>query len=215
MGQLVIAVRGGPDAKSRCADMLAPADRAELTVLMLEDMLSAAARTAGLGRTWVVTPTPRVAEAANALGASTILQPEPADLNGAFELALAVVGDHAPYDAIALLPGDLPLLQPSDLEAALALARTHAVVLARTRDGGTGAIVLQPGARPPLAFGADSFARHVAAARALDLSVATLDAASLAHDVDEPADLAAVLDQGPATRTAVFLRRRLQTKISS
>jgi 2-phospho-L-lactate guanylyltransferase len=215
MAQLVIAVRGGPAAKSRCAEALNADDRAELTAAMLEDMLAAAANTAGVAQVWVVTPTQVLADLAAARAARAILQPEPADLNGAFDLALTEVADQAPYDVIALLPGDLPSLRPSELEAAFALARSHAVVLARTQDGGTGAVLLHAGARLPLAFGEQSFERHRTAAEALGLSLATLEAQSLSRDLDSPDDFALVMDQAPASRTAAFLRRRLQPKIRS
>lgn len=215
MAQLLIAARGGPGAKSRLSPALSPDDRAGLTVVMLQDMLDAATKTPGIGRLWVVTPTAELARIAAAGGARPILQPEPADLNGAFALALAEASEHAPYDVAALLPGDLPLLQPADLEAALALARTHAVVLARTLDGGTGALVLRAGARPPLAFGEDSFASHAAGAEAMGLSVARLEALSLAQDVDGPDDLAAILEIAPNSRTAAFLLERLGSRIRS
>jgi 2-phospho-L-lactate guanylyltransferase len=219
MAQAVIAVRGGLDAKSRCAEMLDGPDRARLTAAMLEDMLAAVVRCEEVTATWVVTPTPELAELARQCGASAIFQEGrhegPRGLNAAFGQALSMVGEHAPYDPVVLMPGDLPLLEPDDLGAAIRLLRTHAVVLAPSLDDGTGLLGMRAGARLAPTFGPDSFRRHIAQARRSALSVAVVVASSLSHDVDRPDDLAHLLEHGPSTRAAAFLRERLEPRIRS
>ncbi len=65
------------------------------------------------------------------------------------------------------------------------------VVLAPDRAGaGTNALLLRPPGSMPFAFGAGSYARHLALAREHGVSVATYRAAGTAFDVDGPADLA-------------------------
>ena len=215
MAQVVIAVRGGRGAKSRCAEMLCAADRAALTAVMLDDMLAALTLCPEASQVWVVTPTATLADAARASGARTIRQPRAAGVNAAFRLAMSEIGEVAPYEPLVLMPGDLPLLAPADLAAALLLARTHAAVLAPSSDGGTGLIALRAGARLAPAFGASSFQRHAAAASRRGLSLAVIGAESLSRDVDRPADLFEVLQRAPATRTAAFLRERLHSRIQS
>ena len=61
MTQVVIAVRGGANTKSRCAPVLSGVERDALTEVMLADMLAALARTRGVAAVWVVTPTPHLA----------------------------------------------------------------------------------------------------------------------------------------------------------
>ena len=212
---VVIAARGGPEAKSRCAVALPAADRAELTAVMLEDMLSALAGAPGLAQVWVVTPTPDLAERATALGAQVIRQSGAPGLNAAFRLGLDHVADQAAYAAVALLPGDLPLLKANDLQAALLLTLSHALVLAPALDGGTGLLALRAGTSLEPAFGPHSFQRHAQAAKALALSAAVIAADGLAQDVDRVEDLRRVIDQAPASRTAAFLRERLQPRIGS
>jgi 2-phospho-L-lactate guanylyltransferase len=113
------------------------------------------------------------------------------------------------------MPGDLPLLEPDDLGAAIRLLRTHGVVLAPSPDGGTGLLGMRAGARLAPAFGPDSFRRHVAEARRSALSVAVVVAGSLSRDVDRPDDLAYLLAHGPSTRAGSFLRDRLKPQIRS
>jgi 2-phospho-L-lactate/phosphoenolpyruvate guanylyltransferase len=216
MAQVVVAVRGGLDAKTRCAESLDGPDRARLTAAMLEDMLAAVVRCEEAAATWVVTPTPELAELAGRCGARAILQDDRQNgLNAAFGQALALVGEQAPYDSVVLMPGDLPLLEPDDLGAAIRLLRTHGVVLAPSLDGGTGLVGMRAGAPLEPAFGPDSFRRHAAEARRAGLSIAVVVAGSLSHDVDRPDDLAHLLEHGPSTRAAAFLRQRLRPQIRS
>lgn len=210
MTQVVIAARGGPDAKTRCAGPLSSAERSQLAKLMLEDMLDAVLRADGVSGVSVVTPTAAIAALAQRRGAQVIPQEEPAGLNAAFELALGMLSETAPYAPAALLMGDLPLMTPNELEAALALSETHGLVIAPAiADGGTSALILRAGARLPLAFGPDSFRRHLASARRLGLSAAVIECDGLGRDIDRPDDLAALIASPSHGRTARFLRERL------
>lgn len=216
MPEVVIAARGGPDAKSRLAPMLSPEDRDTLTTRMLQDMLHKLVHARPAVRISVVTTTPGIAEAARQRGAAVILQSEPADLNDAFNLALEVVAERAPYDMVALLMGDLPLIEASDLAAAFLLLKTHAVALApAVADAGTNAILLRAGARFPLRFGPESFGRHRALAEAAHLSTAMIAAESFSFDVDRPEDLARVVATAPRSSTGRFLRQRLWPRVPS
>lgn len=207
MAQVVIGVRGGPDAKSRLAPSLAPAQRARLVEAMLEDMIEVVLGTPGVRQLRVVTPTPGLASLAQDRGARVVWQAGDGGLNAGFGLALAATREEASYESIALLPGDLPLLSASDLEAALALADTHDIVLAPAiADGGTGAVVMRQGVRLPPSFGPDSLARHLVIADTLGLSRTIVWAPSIGLDLDRPSDFPAVLALGACTRTARQLR---------
>jgi 2-phospho-L-lactate guanylyltransferase len=214
MAQAVIAARGGAKAKSRCGGLLSPADREALTAGMLEDMLATITGCTAVSGVWVVTPTPSLARLAAARGARVVGQGAPDGLNAAFAMAAAIVRERAPYEAVMLMPGDLPALDANDLAAAALLTRSHAVVLAPALDGGTGLLGLRAGVALAPQFGPASFARHAASAARQRLSVATLAVTSLSHDVDRPADLLRLLAQRPDTRTAVFLRDRLRPKVT-
>lgn len=204
MAQVVIAVRGGMQAKSRLSAALSPAARAGLALAMLQDMLRATAEAPSVA-VWVVTPTREVADLAAGAGARVLLQPAGEDLNAAFRRGLEAAAEAAPFDAVVLLPGDLPQLEPGDLQAAIALAEANAVVLAPARRGGTAAVVLRAGEPFTPMFGPDSFQRHRAQAAASGRRVAVLNAASLGDDVDEPEDLRALAgaDRAAATRTCL------------
>jgi 2-phospho-L-lactate guanylyltransferase len=77
------------------------------------------------------------------------------------------------------------------------------VVLAASRSGlGTNGVALAPPDALALRFGEPSFDSHVAAARARGLEPRLLPLPGLGLDVDGPDDLAALLTEGAATRSA-------------
>ncbi|MFL5295748.1 MAG: 2-phospho-L-lactate guanylyltransferase [Phenylobacterium sp.] len=205
--RLVIAVRGGPEAKSRLAATLSSESRAALIEAMLADMLAAAAVCRVVQRTYVVTPTPALARLAAEAGAVVILEREPRGLNAAFETARQRLADLDPAGPIALLPGDLPRLHPADLEDAATRAADDTVVIVRSQsDGGTGAIVQPAGLALPLTFGRDSFCRHCGAAAGLGLAVSSPALASLSLDVDRGIDLHRLTASANAGRAAALAR---------
>ena len=210
MAEVVIAVRGGPDAKSRCAGLLDPARRAALTQAMLTDMLEAALRTPGVQRVWVMTPTADLAALAARADAAIILEPRAEGLSAAFEHARAAIAKLRPNAVLALLPGDLPLLDPADLAALLAAHREGDVLLAPAEaDGGTGAIVLTAAARFDFACGLGSLEAHAAAARAAGLNPRIVAAPSLAFDLDRPADVETLLARTGGARASGARTRAL------
>jgi 2-phospho-L-lactate guanylyltransferase len=90
------------------------------------------------------------------------------------------------------LPGDLPLLTAADVQAIITPPEPRVpVVLVPNRDDlGTNAIVLSPPDCLSLAFGHDSFQRHLRLAAERHLAVAIRRFPRIALDIDEPGDLA-------------------------
>ena len=207
--EVIIAARGGPDAKSRLAGRLDAAGREALVAAMLEDMLQALERCPGVRRVHVTTPTPALAQLAARSGAVVVLEHGPHDLSGAFDWVRRRIAAGDPDATVMLLPGDLPTLSHADVKACLAAAGEGRVVLApATADGGTGGLVLRAGVSFPLAFGPGSFSNHLAAARALALKPVFVRAPGLGFDLDRPADLDALLARDGGGRTADLLRDR-------
>jgi 2-phospho-L-lactate guanylyltransferase len=115
-------------------------------------------------------------------------------------------------DAAALLPGDCPLLDAAELDAAVARLPARGVAVVPDRHGtGTNALLLAPPDAIEPAFGEGSRARHERLARSAGVECRVEPLASLATDVDTAADLAVLaelLRQRPrsAERTHAALR---------
>ncbi|WP_396922193.1 2-phospho-L-lactate guanylyltransferase [Mycolicibacterium sp.] len=201
---LVIAVKRLTAAKTRLAPIFSASTREAVVLAMLVDTVTAASAVAPVT---VVTPDDVAADAARQLGAAVITDPTPAGhrnpLNNAIAAAEAELRTSTPN--IVVLQGDLPALQPQELDEALTAARNYPRSFVGDRHGtGTSALFafgvpLQP------AFGADSAAHHRHSG-AIELTGAW---PGLRCDIDTPDDLltARRLGVGAATAQAVAQHR--------
>jgi 2-phospho-L-lactate guanylyltransferase len=203
-----IAVRGGAAAKSRCEMALGPLERDELVRAMLCDMVEALLASPSITAVHVVTPTAALAQAAEAAGASVLLEPHPRGVNAAFEAARAQIRASDAEAVVAALPGDLPLIEAGEIEAVLAqLSPGCALIVPASADGGTGAVIAPASAGFSFQFGPDSFRRHLDAVAAAGLTPRVVRSPSLGLDIDRPEDLDLVLGRGARGRTAALLER--------
>jgi len=206
----VLPVKRFGAAKQRLAAGVGKARRAAIASAMLEDVLEAIHEARLVDRTLVVTSEPRAAELAAAAGAEVLTDPDEGGHSGA---ALAGVTRAVALGArcALLLPGDCPLLDPHELDRLLTGLPERFVAVVPDRHGtGTNALALTPPDAIEPSFGEGSRARHVAAARAAGLPYAVEELASLALDLDTPADVIALTrvlegDGQRARRTAKAL----------
>jgi 2-phospho-L-lactate guanylyltransferase len=203
----IVPVKRFHEAKRRLAEGIDDEGRAALAAAMLEDVLEAIAAARTIERTIVVSGDPVAQEIAASTSAEVV--PDPAD-EGHVEAALAGIAraEVEGAECVVLLPGDCPLLDPRELDRLLTGVPDPYVAIVPDRHGeGTNALVLAPPTAIRPAFGEGSRARHVAAARDTGVPFAVEELASLALDLDTPADLVALTreieaSRGGAPRTA-------------
>jgi 2-phospho-L-lactate guanylyltransferase len=107
-----------------------------------------------------------------------------------------------------VIPGDIPLIQASELEQIFLRAPEEGSLLVPAADGrGTNAAFRRPPDLFPLRFGNDSFQPHLAVARATGKPCEVLHLPRIALDVDSPEDLRELLSRPGATRSQSLLRR--------
>ncbi|MGB7589540.1 MAG: 2-phospho-L-lactate guanylyltransferase [Solirubrobacterales bacterium] len=206
----VLTAKRFDDAKSRLAAGIEAERRKALAAAMFEDVLEAIAAARTIERMIVVSGDPLAQEIAGSAGAEIV--PDPAD-EGHVVAALAGIARAEVEGAscVVLLPGDCPLLDPRDLDHLLTGVPASYVAVVPDRHGtGTNALVLAPPDAIDPAFGEGSCARHVAAARDAGVPFAVEEVASLALDLDTPADVVALTRElekrpGRARRTVKAL----------
>lgn len=200
---VVVPAKPLATAKSRLADA-AGNRRPDLALAMLLDTVAATLHANHVVAVLVITDDDLIAAAAADLGAVVVADLPAAGLNSAFRYGIEVAATRYPGTGVALLAGDLPALRSRELEVALAVAASSAGVVAVADREGVGTTMLasrSPGQLRP-AFGAGSFAQHLALdARALDLD--GLD--GLRCDVDDEPGLLAAIGLGVGIRTAAVL----------
>lgn len=184
--------------------------RAELAAAMLEDVLEAIGATRSIEQTVVVTGEPRAIELAGERGCELVADPDEGGHSGA-ALAGTARARELGADCAVLLPIDCPLLDSRELERLLTGLPERFVTVVPDRHGsGTNALALAPPDAIEPSFGEDSCARHVAAAREAGVPYGVEELASLALDLDTPADVVALTmelerDRRRARRTARVL----------
>ena len=197
MRAIVLPVKSLDDTKARLSPVLAPMERAALTLAMLEDVLDAALTVPGW-ETWVISPDESVLEVAAIRGAVTIVEDEP-PLGQAIRQAEAEAEARG-ADALAVLLPDTPLVTTAVLTRTV--HTLGPVVLAPAADErGTNLLLRRPPTAIAAHFGPDSFRRHVEAAAEADLPLAVCERPELAFDVDAPDDILTVLRSSRPTRT--------------
>jgi 2-phospho-L-lactate guanylyltransferase len=110
-------------------------------------------------------------------------------------------------DSTLVIPADIPLIQPWELDEILKHAPSEGSVLVPAADGrGTNAAFRRPANLFPLRFGNDSFKPHHAAAQATDKPCVVLHLPGIAVDIDNPSDLQQLLSLPGETRTQRLVR---------
>ena len=205
----VLPVKSFSRAKQRLGEAIGGREREELAAAMVADVLEALAAVHEIDEVVVVTAEPLAARAAEDAGAIVVDDPEEAG-----QSAAAARGIDAALvrgaERVLLVPGRLPGARPAGGDARCSGAVAAWSIVPDRHGSGTNALLLEPPQVMPPSFGAGSFARHAALARAAGAEVKVAELPSLGLDVDTPADLAALrtaLDARPdtAARTRAVL----------
>lgn len=188
----VIPVKRLGFALRRLSRVLAPDDRRDLQIAMLEDVLAACRDAERLDGIVVVTEDLDAAMLAQDSGAAAVPDHSPPrGMNAAVEIGLETVDEHH-ADAALILVSDLALASGTAIDAVIEAApRGRGAVLVPSRDGtGTNAFLLEPPKALTPQLGRDSRAKHNALARERELPLVELAVPELGLDIDTASDLA-------------------------
>jgi 2-phospho-L-lactate/phosphoenolpyruvate guanylyltransferase len=195
MRVIAVPVKSLERAKGRLSGVLAPLERAALTLAMLEDVLDACLQMPGW-QTWVVSPDEAVLE----VSARRRARPIAEDAPGLVAAIRQVEEEAGGADALAIVLGDVPLVTPQAL--GMLLHTIGPVVAAPSgSDGGTNVLLRRPPEVIPPRFGTRSFRKHREVAEQLDIPFARVDSPELGFDLDRPEDVLTLLAAGGISRT--------------
>ncbi len=205
---ILIPMKGFVGAKQRLSPALDPEERSALAAAMLDDVLAVFAGWRDRPAVAVVTGDSAVRSAAQSHGFDIIEDRECAGETAAIAEATSIaVGLGAASTMV--IPADVPLVTSTELQAVLAaLPPSHkrGSVLVPAGDGrGTNAVLRRPADLFPLRFGNDSFKPHQRAAQVSGCPSSVLQLPGIGLDVDNPADLAALLREPVRTRSQRLL----------
>jgi 2-phospho-L-lactate guanylyltransferase len=186
----IVPVKPLRRGKSRLAGVLTEEERAELNRRLLAHTLDTLTVIPEIEHVLVVSRDPAALALAREHGARTVQENGAPHLNVALTRATVVAKNYSTR-GVLVLPADLPLITPVDIQAMLGLAQQPPVVIVapdRHRQG-TNALLICPVGLIEYDFGVGSFQRHCERARAAGAHLEIFELPSLALDVDLPEDL--------------------------
>ena len=203
---ILVPVKNLSNAKQRLAAVLDQPSRTELAQAMLLDVLETLANWSGRPKVGIVTSDPYALLLAQRFAFTVIQDNANVSETHAIEMATQYCEARAVTETL-VIPGDVPLIQASELQTILEAAPDEGSVLVPAGDGrGTNAALRRPANLFPLRFGNDSFKPHFAAAKATGKPCIVLSFPGIAMDVDNPSDLAVLASAPGTTRSQRLIR---------
>lgn len=213
----IVPVKAFGQAKARLGSSLSDAQRAGLARAMAQDVLAAVLQAGVAERVCVLgagdDARALVAEHKGLLWLDEATVAAGPGLNGAVTGAARQAAAQGAC-AVLVLHADMPLLQAADVQHIVhtwqALHGAPRVVMARSGDGGTNALLTEQPARFVFGYGRDSHARHLRACEALGAAVAQVTGTSVSLDIDSADDLVRLREAVQAGRCGAHTAAWLQ-----
>ena len=204
----LLPVKAPRNAKQRLAGLLSAPEREALARAMFEEVLDALCAARGLDGIVVATSDERTARHARGSGALVFEEQEQLghshSANAAARRAMALGAR-----TVLMLPIDVPLVTPTEIEDLVAMARPGVVIVPSLDGTGTNALLLTPPDVIESAFGPGSFERHLERARAGGAPVEVARPPGMVLDIDTPEDIAELLARAPQSRLAQAVSSQL------
>jgi 2-phospho-L-lactate guanylyltransferase len=202
----VVPVKERASAKERLSPMLRPETRQALALAMLEDVLAALTATPGVAGLLVVTVDPEAGRLAASYEARLIEVGARDGHTGAVTAAARLLAAEQRSGMLAL-PGDIPLVTPSEIATVLAahLPAPSFTIVPSHDERGSNAIACSPPDAVPLRFGENSFYPHLKAAEMAGIRPNVVHLPGIALDIDNPEDLVSFMRIDSSTRARAVL----------
>jgi len=186
----IVPVKPLQRGKSRLAEVLTQEERLDLNRRLLAHTMDTLTAIPDIEHVLVISRDQAALALAREYGARTVHEHGAPQLNIALTRATIVARTYATR-GVLILPADLPLITPEDIQTLLARAVDPPVVVISPdrRQQGTNALLVCPAGVIEYAFGPGSFQRHCARARQAGARLEICELPSLALDMDLPEDL--------------------------
>jgi 2-phospho-L-lactate guanylyltransferase len=208
MRALLLPVKDLNNAKKRLMGLLTPEQRFALAGAMLADTIRAVRGVRCAEKVFVVTNYEPVMQLAEENQWEILREEQQISESNSVDDASKICEQRG-VTGLLRLPLDLPLIQSRDIDELLTVeCQAPALVIVPSRDGtGTNAMMRTPPTLFPSHFGSGSFAKHLAEAERAHARVMVRRNARLEMDVDDEADLRALLEHDlGGTETRRWLR---------
>jgi 2-phospho-L-lactate guanylyltransferase len=193
-------------SKARLSPMLKPAEREQLTVAMLKDVLLVLKRSRQVGSVTVVSADKNARSISRRFGANFLWEGKRRGLNKGLKLAISN-SERRGASSVLVIHSDLPLLKPREIDEFLEKSQAYSVSLTPSKDGaGTNALLMRPPRVIRPVFGRDSFRKHLSLAMKTNARSRVIRLRGISFDVDKPRDLVNLMRRPLRNETGRFLQ---------
>ena len=200
----VVPLKRLEQAKARLASVLSGEQRRALMLAMARDVLTALSRSSRLTGILVVSRTPEADALAQSFGTERFAESPEANLAESLGQASEYLIKHLHAAGAMVVPADVPLITPAEIDAILA-KHDRVTVVPDDENVGTNCLICSPPNCIPYVFDGSSFKPHVDAAFSLGITPTIIPSAGFALDIDTPDDLRTLLERDPACQTGSYL----------
>ncbi|MBI5459148.1 2-phospho-L-lactate guanylyltransferase [Methanobacterium sp.] len=197
----IIPVSRFSEAKTRLSPTLTPLERENLLKAMLMDVIGAIK--GSVDQVVVISSDKDVLNFVKDLDVTCLSEKGKTDLNGALTQAVEWCSQHA--SQVLIVPSDVPLIHPDQVQEMVELSVKWPLVIAPAKGGGTNAL-LCPTQDIKMKFGDWSFFEHLKEAENAGMPWYIYDSFYLSLDVNTAEDLGEIMIHGFGTQTRKFLK---------
>ena len=185
----IVPVKPIRRGKSRLSEILSEEERVQLNHLLFLHTIDILKQVDAVSEILVVSRDSNVLTEARELGVRTVTENGTPELNPAL-LRASLFSKAFSTEGVMIVPADLPLLTPSDVEAFLAKrSQAPEVIIAPDRHGkGTNMLFANPADILTFSYGDDSLSRHSELAKARGAQLTIVENERIGLDLDFPAD---------------------------
>ena len=189
----IVPVKPLRRGKSRLAGILTEDDRTRLNHFLLEHILNTLNDVPEVGHTLVVSRDPAALTLTREMGGRTVLEDGAPEFNTAIQRATVVAQAHSAH-AVLVIPADLPLVTPADIQELLkrGMEAPVGVVCPDRREDGTNGLFINPAGILKYAYGPGSFHEHCKQVQDAGARLEVVHNQALGLDLDLPEDFEAL-----------------------
>ncbi len=197
----IIPVSRFSEAKTRLSPTLSPLERENLLKAMLMDVIGAIS--GSVDQVVVISSDKDVLNFVADLNVTCLPEKGKTDLNGALTQAVEWCSNYA--SQVLIVPSDVPLIHPDQVQEMIELSDKWPLVIAPAKGGGTNALLCSTN-DIQMKFGDWSFFEHLKEAENAGVSWYIYDSFYLSLDVNTAEDLGEIMIHGFGTQTRKFLK---------
>ena len=200
----IVPVKTLASSKQRLSKLLTVEERIKLSEAMLYDVLDSVCNCKSINKIIVVSKDKQVFSIAIEFGVAIVREEQELGVNVAVALADNICKDS---DARIVIPQDLPLILPSDVDVLCASAKEKncVVITPSYRYDGTNALLRKPPNVIETHYDEDSYEIHLQKAKERNIPVKIFLNRRLMLDLDEPTDIMHLMSGNSSTRTVSYL----------